>query len=344
MVLYNEKGGARDVIIRFACPDETPELIGLLKKQHGTGYYPQLYDEGFVHNAIQSGDLQCAIAKFSSGNLAGMAGANRKNVFPGSLAFGMLVVIPDMRGFGLGTALHAFLVESIPLETYSSIYIHSMTLDTRSQVICYNWGYRKTGILLNGYLNDAKAKYMAGLLLPLKDALLVGCLPQAKKDAGILYAPFAYAAFIKNVYTALGVSFLLSEQGEGEPAGLETVCTVSQDDMHQYCEIFVQQAGLDFEEIIAGALRRYAASEWQTFNIFINLNDSSNASVFPVLDSRGFFFTGIHPLAGQYEYMIMHYSSSLPVNFETIAVVPDFQEKLNFIQTKYKEAQLVRQN
>jgi hypothetical protein len=85
-------------------------------------------------------------------------------------------------------------------------------------------------------------------------------------------------------------------------------------------------------------LSQYGALENQDFNALINLNDPGSPGACCMLEERGFFFTGLQPLAGSYEYMILHYSPAIAVPFERVMVIPEFEEQFKYIQTKYKEA------
>ncbi|GHU08669.1 hypothetical protein FACS1894151_04990 [Spirochaetia bacterium] len=341
MTVYNKKGKSLEINIRLARPDEAPELIELLKKQYGSYYGGEMYDKEFVRKSIQSGTLQVIVAELPGGLIAGMIGADAGNVFSGSMVIVMLVIKPELRGFGMSKILQGQLLKMIPQNTYTCIYGHCRTLDTISQTNHIEFGYRMTGLLLNTYINDSNAEYVAGLPLPFKEVLLVACLPRTKKDAGMLYALPAYAAYITEVYESLGVVYMLSAEKTRLKAP-QSVLFVNQDEQQRYCEIIIKTAGLDLINQIETILGQYAAPD-QTFNIFINLNDPGCGNVCRLLEERGFFFTGIHPLSGPYEYVIMHYSPSLPVNFEEVAIVSEFIEQFNYIEIKYKEAQLVRQ-
>jgi hypothetical protein len=341
MIVCNREGESIDVVFRFAVPGDVPQIISLLKKQHGSGYYPKMYDEVHVKNLIKGERLKVAVAELEDNILAGMIGTITDNSFPGSISFNMLTISPGMRGFGLGKKLQAFLMETIPPKTYTCIYAHCMTLDIVTQKNHLEFGYHITGLLLNDFFHDTAAEYLAGVSLPVKYNVVVACLPQAKHDAGPLYIPPAYGDYIIGVYTALGVVFTV-KAGE-EPVALPSIYTASiytLNDIkeHRYCELMVQKSGNDFKDFLDKTLEQYDGLENQTFTVFLNLNDPGCPRACSLLEERGFFFTGLQPLSGPYEYLRMHESPSLPVPFDRIAVVPEFKERFDYIHELYRKA------
>jgi hypothetical protein len=193
-----------------------------------------------------------------------------------------------------------------------------------------------TGLLPNGYFNDPTAEYLVGLSLPVKDVLLVACLPRVKKDVGILYIPPSYSEYIVGVYRSLGVIARI-ETGEF-PSGFASVYSLSDISEHRYCELFVQKTGDDFKEVLVKMHGQYGGQENQSFTVYVNLNDPGCPHACRLLEEQGFFFTGVQPLSGQYEYLLMHYSPALPIPFDRVAVVPEFKERFDYIHHLYQEA------
>jgi hypothetical protein len=336
MTLYNKRGEALELTIRLARQEDVPDIITLLIKQHGN-YYANvdLYNVDFVRKVIKNGDLFIAVAELADGLLAGMAGANRKTPFAGTLEWTTLTIRPSCRGFDMGRHLLSFLKQTLPLDPYTCIYGHCMSLDTASQGIMAGLGFRITGAVLNCYRFDAHSENFAGLDLPDKHNLLVVCLRANKKNAGPLYAPRAHTEYITAAYEALGAAYTL-EEGEGtKPSGMPAA-RVIQNEEHRYCEIFAEGIGPDFEKTLKDALKRYEALESQSFNVFINLNDPAAPWACRLLEEQGFFFAGIHALSGIHEYMIFHHSPALPVPFDRIAVLPGFAREVAYIQAQHE--------
>jgi hypothetical protein len=276
------------------------------------------------------------VAELADGLVAGMTGANGKTQFAGTLEWIMLTIRPSYRGLGMGKKLISFLHQTLPAERYTGVYGHCMSLDTASQKILAGLGHHITGTLLNSYRVDSHAENFAGLVLPFKHTLIVTCLPGNKKNSGPLYVPPAHAGYIKGVYETLGVAYELREAEGVEPGEASSVCTVTQQEEHRYCEFHVEKIGGDFEKALADALDQYGTLEGQSFNVFINLNDPAAPWAYRLLEDRGFSFAGIHALLGAHEYMILHYSPGLPVSFDRIAVLPGFAGEFAYIREQYE--------
>jgi GNAT superfamily N-acetyltransferase len=318
----------------LARQEDVPDIITLLIKQHGN-YYANvdLYSADFIRKVIKNGDLYIAVAERADGLIAGMAGANRKTRFAGTLEWTMLTIRPSCRGFDMGRRLLSFLRQTLEPDLYTCIYGHCMSLDTASQGILAGLGLCMTGAVLNCYRVDSHAENFAGLELPAKHSLLVTCLQGSKKNAGALYVPQAHREYIQAVYEALGAAYTFGE--EVKPSGAPAV-TVTQNEEHRYCEVFAEAAGLDFEKALKDTLEQYGALEQQSFNVFINLNDPAAPWACRVMEDQGFFFAGVHALSGAHEYMIFHYSPALPVPFDRIAVLPGYAGTWAYIRDQYE--------
>ncbi|MDR2617988.1 MAG: hypothetical protein LBC62_03870 [Treponema sp.] len=335
MTLYNKRREALEVTIRLAVQEDVPDIITLLIKQHGN-YYANvdLYSADFVRRVIKNRDLSIAVAECAGGLIAGMAGANGKTRFAGTLEWVMLTIRPSCRGFDIGRRLLSFLRQTLERDLYSCIYGHCMSLDTASQGIMAGLGFRMTGAILNCYRFDTHAENFAGLDLPDKHRLLVVCLLGTKKHAGVLYVPDEHREYIQAVYEALGAEYTLDK--EAKPSGT-TAVTVTQNNEHRYCEVFAEETGPDFEKTLKDTLEQYGALEQQSFNVFINLNDPAAPGACRILEDRGFFFAGLHALSGACEYMIFHYSPALAVPFDRIAVLPGYAGEFAYIRDQYEK-------
>jgi hypothetical protein len=255
----------------------------------------------------------------------------------GILTIGQMVVSPRWQGWRLGKELHQFLLSAMSTGAYASSSGHCLSLVLASQLGFRDLGYRMTALYLNFIPLDPNGEYPPLKTLPQKGSLVVACLPHVKRDAGTLYVPPPHAAYIAEVYESLGVGFVLKAEGKTPVTAAQTVCMISQNDLIRNCELFVREAAPDFAGILEHTLGQYGALEWQSFNAFINMNDPGCLYACRILKERGFFFTGVQPLSGQNEYILMHYSPSTPVAFETIMVIPEFKNQRAYIQDRYKE-------
>jgi hypothetical protein len=103
----------------------------------------------------------------------------------------------------------------------------------------------------------------------------------------------------------------------------------------KYMEIYVKLFGARAEAALRQALETIRGGNY-TANVFINMRDSGCAFLCRLLEEAGFFFTGIQPLSGQAEYLILHYSpAQVEVPFASLALDASFGSKLKIIEEFY---------
>jgi GNAT superfamily N-acetyltransferase len=346
LTLYNREGLSLEVDPRPARPGDVPRIISLMRKQHGESYMPSFYREEWVREKMEQGLIRFSVAELPDGSIAGMIGADREGIFPGSLILILLVVDRSLRGFGLGKLLYGSILETVSRDPCTCIYGHCLTLDTISQSFHAANGFKMTGLIIDRYRFDAASPYLAGMALPAKYSALVACLPRDKRDAGVLYVPQAYVPFVKEVYDSLGAACAIAPglpaSSGSDPASFpaegEGIFSSVQNDIHRYCEMVVSRTGRGLREKLGGLIDSYEGLEGQTFNLFVSMNDPGCPGLCAFLEKRGFFFTGVQPLSGLNEYLIYHYSPGLPVSFDRIAVVPGFAGPFDWIRSLYAQS------
>ncbi len=313
----------RALNIRMAKAREAHELVKLLRKQHGD-LHPnrKYYDEMYIADAIRDGRLAFVICETPSGDCVGMICADAESEFAGCLLFCLLTVLPAYRGHALGDHMQRFLNEALDDTKYDCLYAHCLTLDTVSQNTKKRYGYHPTGLLLNRYYFDRRAENVAGLELTLRRSHLVMCKPMAKRDAGMIYPPAEVRDAVYGVYDALGVAYALPGQMPDAPE--KSAARVREYARHRYLELFIQGTGDDIEKII----RRYfspdmLAGGW-SFTAFVDMRRAGCARAYDILKERGFFYTGLQPLTGEGEYMILHNSRDAGRTMDALALIPDF--------------------
>jgi hypothetical protein len=70
------------------------------------------------------------------------------------------------------------------------------------------------------------------------------------------------------------------------------------------------------------------------------MNDPCAPALYDILEAHSFFFSGVLALCGKNEYIVMHRSLYIPVPFDELAIVPEFNTRLNYIKSMYEEARL----
>jgi GNAT superfamily N-acetyltransferase len=315
--------------IRFARPDEAPDLIELLRRQHGR-LYPctEFYDRDFVADSIAAGRLFFAVADDGDGGIAGMICANARQYPDDVMAFSLLTVLPAHRGLGLGGRMQDFLDENLPLARCAYACMHCLTMDTRSQLDAEKRGYTPTGLLPHRYFFDKTAANLADEHPPLKRTHLLMCRAFARRDAGTLYCPEALKDFVATVYDALHVAYAFAPPRAGgaeTPDAQPSLFRAEQDERHSYCEIFIERAGDDLAALLRAQARLYDGRPAQTYSLMLNMAHESCLFAYPVLRGQGYVCTGAAPLAAPGPCLLLCRLPSRAADESEIATLPSFR-------------------
>jgi hypothetical protein len=311
--------------IRFARPDEARELIGLLTRQHGL-LYPQqdFYSVDFIADSIAKKHLAFAVATTESGEFAGMICSEAPEPPDNVMVFSLLTVIPEYRNQRLGNLMQNFLDENLPLAQCAFTCMYCLTVDTVSQRGVQKRGYTPTGLLPNRYFFDKSAVNLMDREPPMKRTHLLMCKAFAHREAGTLFCPGELEYFTKEVYGALGVAVTFADSRD-TPSELPSAFRVHHNDSHAYCEIMIDSAGSDLEELLRDCARRYDGSPFQTYSVMLNMSHASCPFAYRILRGQGYICTGLSPLAAAGAHILLCRSSSFTRDYGSYALLPSFR-------------------
>ena len=155
----------------------------------------------------------------------------------------------------------------------------------------------------------------------------------SKNDVGTLYLPAEHKNISSKIYDSFGVEFEI-KTGGADLSG-KSVVNVEDSPIHQNCSIYIDSAGADLLERIKKIESQHQQS-FQTFNVFLNINDEKAVAAYEILKSLGYFFAGFKPLAGEYELMIMHNPSKVPIHFDSLLVIEHFAFLKDYVNQCYE--------
>ncbi len=314
-------------------PNAAEDILGFqacIRDEYGESY-PQkyIYNTFELAEKIKQGKILCYLAfsdtKEPVASLA-LPPCKGLDMVP---EMTMHVVRKDYRGFGVGTVFTKAMLDSPPIDEYSAVAVHSVTFHSIAQRQTISCGFIPTGFLLFVHSNNI-LKHSFDIKGCRKQSFAVAVLPKGKKDAGSLHLPPEHESFINGIYKKLGVSF---RQEEGKKPEGETMYHWEQDETHLTKTVEVFKCGEDFEKLVKGLLKEPYKAE-QTINIFIDLNDPSAAYAYEVLKSWGFIFTGLHPLCGNGEFMIMHHPLGLNLPFDRLEIDEGYRQVYDYISSQ----------
>jgi GNAT superfamily N-acetyltransferase len=301
----------KEMMIRRAVQEDYGVLAEMLRYQYGaTHEFMQLYRAEGWRSEIEEGILRTMVAGPPGAPFA-MVSVRREPMYKGCLYYCLFVVHALHRSRGVGRAL-AKAAKVFEGPEYVSAYSHCLTFDNRSQRFEISTGYRPTGVILNNYPIDHDAHGFAGLRLPSRYTHLIMSKTLSKRETGRLYIPREVEDDVCAIYRELGVAISDAD-----------VKTSDHRDITDHPEY-------GYTEYM-GALPD-ALPERSAYNLFLNLNDPGCLREYDRAKTRGFFYTGLQPLAADAEYLIMHRSESASEAIEAAVTIPQFSGHLNFIK------------
>ena len=159
-----------------------------------------------------------------------------------------------------------------------------------------------------------------------------------KQDAGIVYIPYEHQIFAAKVYDSLGVKYCIG-QGDDESISVlppQSLISFWQNELQECLEINVYMVGEDLVDRIDGLHNKYPLKGTQTSNVFLNCSNKEAVWAYHVLEEAGYFFTGLKPLYGKKEYMVMHNPGEVEIYFEDYVVSSEFAKVLNYVRKAYE--------
>lgn len=317
-------------------PDAPEDILGFqacIRDEYGESYpRDYIYKAHELAEKIRQGEILCYLALSETKDPVA------------SLALtpcGGLEMVPEMtmhvvrkayRGFGVGTVFTKAVLDSPPIDEYNAVTVHSVTFHSIAQRQTISCGFIPTGFLLYVHSNNI-LKHSFDIKGCQKQSFAVAVLPKGKKDAGSLHFPPEHEAFIKGIYENLGVSF---KQENGKKPEGETRYHQNQDETHLTKTVEVFKCGGDFKKL-ADTLLQKPHKVGQTINMLIDLNDPCVVYAYGLLKSRGFVFTGLHPLCGNGEFMIMHHPLGLSLPFDRLEIDGGYRQVYDYISSQTQE-------
>ncbi len=299
----------------------------------GTYLRPEIYNAELLSKEIIQKKILCYLAISESGQAVSTLALTPYSGLDGVLEMGTHVVRKCYRGYGIGTVFTKALLELPETKQCCAVAAHSVTCHPLAQHQTISCGLIPTGFLFSLYSNEVlKPAYDEGGSE--KQSIAVGIYPVGKRNAGVLYVPSYHEDFIVEIYNNLGIDF--SVQIGVKPFG-ETIMRVSQDDVHYTKTIHIFHCGADLETLLEKELKMPHHHE-QVINVLLDMNDSASAEGYGIIRDMGFIFTGVHPLCGNGEFIIMHNSMDIPIPFEQFVLDEGYKKLFDYVceQTQVK--------
>ena len=319
------------------CPDrQVLEAMSFcMGEEFGQTYSdPRVYDVDALVHMVKTGRLITCAAIREDGDPVAVISVKECPPFQGVGDLSMHVVRQPYRGFGVGTPLVQFIMDLPETKALSSVISHSATYHSISQHESYRVGLRPCGALysfhINALLQHSFQKVGA------KQSFLIAAKAEKKRHAGLIFPPPEHRDFILDVYRSLGVDCTVGE-APLPPSG-PTVLRLQEDALHQLLVGKLDRCGPDLAQLAEGYLNlRESGSPLRTATLFLNLQDPAAPFGYQLLTGLGFRFSGLHPLCGEGEYLILHHPLEVQVPFPEFRVDDKYLPVFDYLRDHFND-------
>lgn len=323
--------------LRESRPGEEKAMINCIRDEYGETYFKRdFYKPEYLKKEAASGHITFLVAEDQEGEIAGMM--ILKEFYPeeSMCEIASQIFRKQYRGYGLAKPFFEYGIRILQSRSYSAAYCLPVLFHAITQRLLYSQGLRAVGMLLNvfdlgkvthSYENGRNTKHSQGIQV----------MAVNKRDAGALYIPREHKAFVDNLYGRLKVRYRISTEEKEEPIPPEGSIQYRFDAKQSSMEIYMPCIGKGALEHIRFLQTIHPLKGKLTYNIFLNVNDSSAIRAYRILKKRGYFFTGLKCLCSEKEYMVLHHPGEVAVYLEDYVLSSEFAVIASYVKGCYQE-------
>jgi|GEM_PF-4586924 len=300
-----------DVIYRPFREEDRDDVISVLMENYQFDYFHSVcYDGAQLVRANRDRSHSLYVATLPDGEFVGVAGAKFRVFFPQSYEMSLHMLRKKFHGQGLAKGLLHYCIERSLNMHLTGVYGHCVTYHTVTQYEVAELGLTSTGLWPGRHLSNRS--FLKGLGRELRSPKLHS-LVVAKQgmagQAGRLYCPREHRDFVASVYGRLGVPCELKfrrDKGQSREALPFSQVEYWDNPQSANLDLFFTQIGLDLPGLLRAAIGERAAAPRQSWSVFLNMQSPQLLWAYRECRKRGFYFTGVHPLHGGREYLMLH--------------------------------------
>lgn len=344
LMLNNREGKSITVQLRKYIEGDEEGMISCIRDEYGETYFRKgLYDPEYIRKRAKEGSVTFLVAMTEEGEIAGMMMLKESCLGEYTCEMSSLIFRKKYRGYGLAMPFLEYGMKSLMSGAYSAILSLPVLFHNMAQRLLQRLKMHATGLLMNvfdlsrtvhSYFNGRNKKHSQGIQI----------MALEKKDAGTLYIPKEHGVFCQCIYGTLGVTcriMEINEQDEEEepyedfPTCSELEC--ANDDTQSSLEICVDRVGRDLEKQITELYTHYPLRGKRTAVLLLNCNDAGAVWGYGILKKMGYFFTGLKPLGGKREYIVMHHPGKVKIYFRDYITYGEFDALVKYIEECYRQ-------
>lgn len=358
--LKNKQKRSLTITLRQYRPGDEEGMIACVRDEYGDTYFKQgFYEPAYIKQESDNGHIIFMVAQTKAGEIAGMLILKNFRPKENMCEIASQIFRKKYRGYGLAMPFFEYAMEILLMDNYSAAYCLPVLFHDVTQRLLYRLGLRATGFIMNvfnirnithSYHNGKNTKHSQGIQIRAVD----------KQDAGAVYIPYEHQNFVAKVYDSLGVKYCIAQESDdkqeaGKHKNTNSLGTVAyknidrssalppqsiisfwQNELQNSLEIEICMVGADLSNRISGLHKKYPLNGAQTSNVLLNCSNKNAVWAYHVLEEAGYFFTGLKPLCGKNECMVLHNPGEVEIYFEDYVVSSEFAKLLNYVRKAYE--------
>jgi anti-sigma regulatory factor (Ser/Thr protein kinase) len=307
-------------VVRGMEPHEAIEISKGAYKSHGYTFFDSLiYFPDQIVELNRTGEMISVVAVTDRGHFMGHAALHYPRPDSDIAELTFVFVNPEYRSQGCMGKMLDFLFEAAKKNKLRGIYSFAVTRHMYSQRTILHHGLNDCGIEL---ATSPATWVFKGIEEndPHRVSVVISFKYLAEQPPVTLFPPARHRVMVETLYRNIGSSNILATPGESrkqvqpEKSLLETSVYASEGN----AEIFVRAYGKNIVREIKSMVRELCLEQISAINLFLSLEDPQTFFMVPEFEKMDFFFSGIMPMTGVGDALILQYLNNVAVDYDKV--------------------------
>lgn len=284
-------------------------------------FNPKAFDPEWLKNEINAGRMHLFTIMLDDGMSIATCAAKKNTPFDDSLELGMLAVNPAYGRFGFGSKIFKHTFDECLRREYSLYYAYVVMHHSVSGKMLESFGFEPVGVI---FADCNIKKNLVPCAVSQKQSHSVYVKNEKNIGHASIYIPTHIKPFAQEVYESLGVSCVVNCDELPLFSG-DSVLECEQNEKHKTLDIYLWKCGDNLRQSI-NSLEGDCSGELQTYNIFLNVKDPSAILGLRQLTELGYRFSGMIPLCGNHEFVIMTKTNNVLIDYNELKMSNKLQQ------------------
>jgi anti-sigma regulatory factor (Ser/Thr protein kinase) len=317
---------AEDLIIRLFTAADAIEISKVAYKTYGYSYSSFVYHPDQIVEMNRDGRMVSLVAVDPANRLMGHICLKRFAANSRTGEAMALFVQPEHRRLGLALSLNLALKNTASGLGLESWYVHAVAGHSLSQGMRERLALHPCGIMLGALPRKLEFRQLTGVM---KDKVSVLVMWGALKPRGLrpIFCPKRHAEKIEEIYRGLGLACPPGgeEAQPTQPAELHAEIN----EVFNVAELEIFGRAEEVEARLKRELRRLTLQRLDVIYAVIDLENSTAPKLCDLMESLGFFFSGVVPdaLRGR-DALVMQYLNNYAPDYDAIVLAAEDSRRL----------------